>query len=125
MEPMILTAARGRVALRMTCVAMGEDLCVSLEGGEGPHVGAVALAVPRVPGAMKPGPPSTSVLARLGHREDGLARDVASLLATRLGVAVSVACGIHLDAPTGNELETAVDLALELAARAAAQLGGS
>lgn len=124
MDPLVLTLARGRVALRMTCTAMGADLCVALTGGDHEHIGAVALAQPRpslAPGGARAA--STSVLTLLGHKEDDLARDLAAFLAARLGAVVCVACGIHLDAIAAEELAVVQDLAQELADRLLQQLG--
>ncbi|BDU71995.1 proteasome assembly chaperone 4 family protein [Mesoterricola silvestris] len=118
MEPITLTASRGRVALRMTCVPMGRDLSVSLSGGDREHIGAVALGLPRPKGDGA----TTSVLAVLGHREDDLARSIATRLASRLGVAVSVACGIHVDDIRREELPVVLEMSGELADKLASQL---
>lgn len=120
MEPVTLTASRGRVALRMTCVAMGRDLAVSLAGGDREHIGAVALGLPRPKGDGA----TTSVLAVLGHREDDLARNLATRLASRLGVAVCVACGIHVDGISREELAAVLELSAELADRLVSQVEG-
>ena len=118
MAPVTLTASRGRVALRMTCVAMGRDLNVSLSGGDLEHIGAVALGLPRPKGDGA----TTSVLAVLGHREDDLARSVANRLSARLGVAVCVACGIHVEGISRDELAAVLEMSTELADRLASQL---
>jgi hypothetical protein len=44
------------------------------------------------------------VIALLGHKEDALARRLAADLAARLGGVATVACGIHLDGITAEEL---------------------
>jgi len=124
MEPVILTASRGRVALRMTCVALGGDLSVTLAGGDREHIGAVALSQPR-PSHRVGDPPSasTSVLVLLGHKEDDLARSIASDLACRLGRTVCVACGIHLEAISREELSDVLALAGELTGLLMEKLG--
>ena len=116
MEPLTLTASRGRVTLRLTCVALGRDLSVTLTGGDREHIGAVALGQPR-PSLGEGGGVSatTSVLALLGHKEDDLARSLATELASRLDAVVCLACGIHLDGITREELALVDDLARELA----------
>jgi len=119
MEPLTLTASQGRVTLRMTCVAMGRDLAVTLSGGDRAHLGAVALAQPRPDGAGA----TTSVLAVLGHREDELARSLAAELAARHRALVTVACGIHVDAITPEELAAVLALAAELSTGLSARLG--
>ena len=121
-EPMILTAQRGRVALRMTCVPMGRDLAVTLCGGDA-HIGAVAVSQPRpsheVGGAVSA---TTSVIALLGHKEDDLARTLAGRFAARLDAVVSVACGIHLDAIRAVELKDVLEMAEELTGEAISRI---
>lgn len=115
MDPIILTAARGRLTLRLVCVSMGNDRLVALTGGDREHVGAVALAQGR-PSLEAGAAPSatTSVLALLGHKEDDLARGLATRLASRLGSVVCLACGIHLDRITAEERADVACLAEEL-----------
>lgn len=122
-DPMVLTAERGRVKLRMTCVPMGRDLAVSLCGGDRAHIGAVAVSQSRP--SLEPGGASsatTSVIALLGHKEDDLARALAARFAAHLGAAVSVACGIHMDDIRPGELKDILAMAEELTAEALARL---
>lgn len=122
LDPMVLTAERGRVALRMTCVPMGSDLAVTLAGGQA-HIGAVAVSQARP--SLRPGggtSASTSVITLPGHKEDDLARSIAARFAARLDAVVTVACGIHLDAIRPEELQDVQDLADQLAGEALARL---
>jgi hypothetical protein len=121
-----LTAQRGRVRLRLRCLHQGEDLVVMLSGGDREHIGAVALGQPS-PSHEDQGKAraTTSVLALQGHREDELARRIASHLAARLGVTVCVACGIHVEAIQPTELADVLDLAEELTRTLLERLTGS
>jgi gallate decarboxylase subunit D len=123
MNPITLMAARGRLKLRLVCVSMGDDLLLALTGGDREHVGAVALAQGR-PSLEAGGAPSatTSVLALLGHKEDDLARRLATRLANRIGSVVCLACGIHLDRITAEELASVENLAEELGEELLARL---
>jgi len=126
-DPMVLTAERGRVALRMVCVPMGRDLAVTLCGGDRAHIGAVAVAQARAShrtdnAAGGVASASTSVITLPGHKEDDLARTLAARFAARLDAVVSVSCGIHLDALGQDELKDILDLAEELAGQALARL---
>ncbi|HLO65879.1 MAG TPA: hypothetical protein VK188_02600 [Holophaga sp.] len=120
------TARRGRVVLRLTCVRMGRDLSLSLAGGDREHIGAVALAQPR-PSLSDPARTSSSVsvLTLLGHKEDELARAIAGGLAAALGVSVCVACGIHLDGLTPEEMAEVPALAGELVQELRQRLAGT
>ena len=83
----------------------GKDAAVVIGGGEAPHVGASALALPRP--SLKPGggiSATASVLCVPGHKEDLLARDAALRLASRLNTAVSVSVGLHIDHATPDDI---------------------
>ena len=84
----------------MTVVRMGPDLCVGLSGGDAPHIGAVALAVPE--GESKG---TASLLSVTGHKEGELAQKIALALAVHHRCRVSVSCGIHLDNATKKEID--------------------
>ncbi len=77
---------------------VGEDLVVIVSGGGKPHVGAVAIAVPR-PSLENPQAVSAtaSVFALIGHKEDELARSLALKLAAALQRNTVVTAGIHVD----------------------------
>lgn len=121
--PLVLARARGRVALRLTCVAMGRDLAVTLAGGDRPHIGAVAVSQPR-PSLREGGPrsASTSVITLPAHKEDDLARAVAARFAAALDAVVTVACGIHMDDIRPEEFRDVQELSEELAEEALARL---
>ena len=95
--------------LRLRCIRMGEDICLTLCGGELEHIGAVAVAQPR-PSLADPARISAtaSVIALPGHQEDMLARELALKAATTLNTVVCVACGIHLRHPTPAMLDEAL-----------------
>jgi hypothetical protein len=81
---------------------MGSDLNVMVYGGDKPHIGAVALAVPG-------DDENTCLLHCLPqHREGDLAKRMAVALANHFGVAVCVSCGIHLENISKDEID-AVD----------------
>jgi len=111
---LLLNAQRGRITLTMTCLRLGRDLCVTLAGGDRPHIGAVALARSEAGGS--------SVLTLPGHRESDLAQAIASRLADQFDAAVSVACGIHLDDILPEELAAVLELSQELTSELMARL---
>ena len=111
-----LEAQTGRLRLRLTATPMGRDLCVTLSGGDRPHIGAVALSQAR-PSLKLDGTLSatTSVLALLGHKEDDVAKALAGRLAASLDASVCVACGIHLEGILPEELAQVPALIEDLA----------
>jgi len=74
-----------------------QGLTVNLVGGDVPHIGAVAISIPR-PSVAQPGRRSatTSVFALVGHKEDELARPLATNLARALGLTTVVVAGVHI-----------------------------
>ncbi|MHB1136869.1 MAG: prenylated flavin chaperone LpdD [Coriobacteriia bacterium] len=94
-----------RTRVEAVIVSCGPDVSVCFGGGEGPHIGAVALAIPR-PSLADPAAPSASasVLCVTGHKEDELARNAALEVATALGCRVSVSVGLHVDDATPADI---------------------
>ncbi|MEG2174985.1 MAG: hypothetical protein RR135_05835, partial [Oscillospiraceae bacterium] len=95
----------GRYAVEAQAFFCGRDLQVMLTGGEVPHIGAVALALPR-PSLRDSAvcSASASVLCVTGHKEDDLARETALRLATACQVTVCVTAGVHIQDARGEEL---------------------
>jgi hypothetical protein len=79
------------------CVLSPQSLSVNLLGGDRPHIGAVAIGIPR-PSLTRSGRRSatTSVFALVGHKEDDLAKSLANDLARRIGIPTVVVAGVHL-----------------------------
>ncbi len=85
---------------------MGDDLTVAVYGGDRPHIGSIAIAIPRpsLSDAAKFSA-TTSVVNVTGHKDDVVGAQVASALSARLRCVVSVSCGIHFDNITSNQLQ--------------------
>lgn len=92
--------------LRAEAVWIGSDLLVWIQGGEAPHIGAVAMAQPR-PSLADPAKVSatTSVFAYVGHKEDPLAQQAAQALASALNTKVVVTAGAHWDNLSGKGIK--------------------
>jgi hypothetical protein len=104
-EPLEFRRGRGRSAVRIRLLYMG-DHPVLLVGGGQEHLGAVGLAEPR-PSLSDPEQTSasTSLLVRIGHKEDLMAREIAGELASWCRQPVLVCCGIHYDLLESKEIE--------------------
>ncbi len=102
--PQEFRVQEGRLDLTLWLFPQGRDLHATLTGGAA-HVGATALASPGE---------TTLVSERPGHREGPLAGLVAGRLCAGLGCAVSVSCGIHFEAITGQEIAAVEKLAARL-----------
>ncbi|MBC7324052.1 MAG: hypothetical protein H5T99_01905 [Moorella sp. (in: Bacteria)] len=101
-----VTCIAGRGRHRVSCRAFitGGGYIVHLLGGTGPHVGAIALGLPRPSLKGSYLSATTSVLTLLGHKDDELARPAAATLAAGLNAPVVVVAGVHLHGATPADL---------------------
>jgi hypothetical protein len=93
-----LLCGRGNYQVHARGRLIGNDLVVSLWGGSRPHIGAVAVALPRQSLRDPQKVSSTSsVFTLLGHKEDIIAKAFSERLSSALNRVVVVTVGIHLD----------------------------
>ncbi len=114
---MTLELGSGRSHVRLEWRAVGDDLAVTITGGERPHVGATALAWPVGDGW------DGNCLTAPGHREGEVALECAAALCQALDCTVQVTCGIHVDNATPEEIALLCAQVRELTAQALAVLG--
>jgi hypothetical protein len=103
---------------------VGDDLVVSVGGGQRPHVGSVVLAQP-VP-SKSPGKTwsaSCSVLTIPPHKEEPIARGIATRLAEALGRVAVVTAGVHDDNLDADGVACYLRLGEELGEQLARRLG--
>jgi len=106
MQALLLKRGLDKYGVFLTAVFMGNDVSVHIFGGEMPHIGAVAIAMPRK--SLKgdgSDSASVSVICVPGHKEDALAQSVAKRLSSLWGCHVTVVAGIHIDSATEKDLE--------------------
>ena len=98
-----LSKGTGRLKVEISAQWIGEDLvaCISNKGG---HLGAVAVA----DYSREENRASTSVITRLGHKDDAVACSAAYKLCRQLKRPVCVIAGIHLAHITGEEIAAIV-----------------
>ncbi len=97
-ENIVMTEGSMPYEVRAEVCQIGEDVVVLVSGGEKPHVGAVAVGIPR-PSLEDPGVVSStaSVFALVGHKEDDVAKIIARKMAALLNKNTVVTVGIHVD----------------------------
>lgn len=107
----------GKIRLLLQAIPMGQDWNVAITGGAIPHLGAVAIGIPR-PSMENPEKVSATVslFTLTGHKEDDIVRPAAALLAGRLNASVVVSCGIHMEQITPDEIQQVLFLVEELLA---------
>jgi hypothetical protein len=85
---------------------VGSDMLVILYGGNKPHIGSIAVALPRPSLKNKKRTSSTSsVYNFLGHKDDVVAQKMSEALSARFNKKVVVTAGIHVDRITQEGIE--------------------
>jgi hypothetical protein len=95
-----LTKGKGRARVNVTVNSMGSDLVIRIYN-QNAHVGAVAIADYDYEHERA----SVSVITRLGHKDDALAKEAAYLLSKSIRKPVCVIAGVHLDDITREEID--------------------
>ncbi len=105
-----LSITEGKYPVHSLSLLVGEDVVTCIWGGTEPHIGAVAVALPR-PSIANPNVTSStsSVFTVLGHKEDELVKMVSEKLSARLGKNVVVAAGVHWDHLDEGAIEQIMD----------------
>jgi len=94
-----ITRGEGRTKVRLSAHYIGSDLVVYIYN-QNAHLGAVAIG--EYDHRSKRA--STSVITRLGHRDDTIAQKAAYLISKTTKKPVCVIAGIHLDNITEAEI---------------------
>jgi hypothetical protein len=107
MKRITVAHQEGPYRIHAEVLFVGNDLVVSIWGGSKPHVGAVALSIPRPSLKNSTKISSTSsVLTRLGHKEDEIVKKVAEKISATLNKVVVVSAGIHWDTISDEGIST-------------------
>jgi len=103
---MCLSIGKGRYRVDLTAIITMDGLIISILGGEKPHVGAVAISIPR-PSLKDPSKLSatTSVFTLLGHKDDEVARLASERLAKELNQTVVVVAGVHIEGAENEDIK--------------------
>jgi gallate decarboxylase subunit D len=99
MKPIVLNAGRGRMKVSLSAQWIGNDLIVSLFNRQG-HLGAVAVA----DFCHAENRASTSVITRLGHKDDTVACNAARTLCRKFKKPVCAIAGIHVEDISEQEI---------------------
>jgi len=105
-----LTKGEGRIKVNLSVHCMGDDLVLFIYN-DNAHIGAVAVGEYD----HKEQRTSTSVITRLGHKDDAIAQEVAHLIARQMKRPVCAIVGIHINSPTEGEINKILGNARALA----------
>jgi gallate decarboxylase subunit D len=117
--------SKGGFTIHALIQKMGQDILVSIWGGTHPHIGAVAMAVPR-PSLKDPKEVSatSSNFTFVGHKEDLLAKKISEKISSQLKTNVIVTAGIHWDKLPPSNIATIEKLTEALTDLILKKLGG-
>ncbi len=105
----MLSYGQGRLGIQVQAILTADGVAVTLTGGEKPHVGGMAMSVPRYAPAIPAQRPQTWITPRSGHRDSDVAALVAEQLCLDTGCCVAVIAGIHIDAAIPSEIDMLLD----------------
>lgn len=95
-----ITKGEGRTRISLSTQGFGDDLVVSIYN-ENAHIGAVAVGEYD----HRQNRTSTSVITRLGHKDDVIAQKAAYLISKHTKRPSCVIAGVHLDDITEEEIQ--------------------
>jgi len=111
-----VSIGKGRYKIDLTAIITMDGLVVSIVGGDKPHVGAIAVGIPR-PSLRDPSKLSatTSVFTLVGHKDDEVARPVAERLVKGLNQTVVVVAGMHIEGAEKEDIRKLIHNSMQAA----------
>lgn len=101
-----ITQGEGRHLIKLEILTTDQHgISIFITGGDTPHVGAVALAVPSANAATKEATCDLNVITAYGHKDRFLAEKVADMVCRKTGEITSVTAGVHVDDAKKDDLE--------------------
>ena len=88
---------------------LGDDILITVRGGEKPHIGTAVLAVSR-PSLTGDGSDSatSSVVNVTGHKDEAICRILAERASKKYGVTAACVGGFHIDDISAGQIEEVV-----------------
>ncbi|MEG2291538.1 MAG: hypothetical protein RSC24_16315 [Clostridium sp.] len=93
-------------SINCSAIKMGTNWNISIYGGDIPHIGAVAIGIPRLSLEDKNKiSSSVSLITVTGHKEDIIVQNAAKIISSKINNTVVVCCGIHIENITFEEIQ--------------------
>ena len=100
-----VSAGAGKYRVDGIVIVTRGGLVVCILGGERPHVGAIALAIPRQSlRDQKELSVTSSVLTLIGHKDDEIARPISEAIAKELNQTTVVIAGLHINKASDQDI---------------------
>jgi len=94
-----------RYIINMIAIVTLDGISLTVTGGEKPHVGAMAMSVPRRTAGEDKLSCDTWVTPRSGHKDDQAAALIARQVCMETRQTTAVVAGIHIDQAQAEEIE--------------------
>ncbi|PKM80229.1 MAG: hypothetical protein CVU89_14685 [Firmicutes bacterium HGW-Firmicutes-14] len=125
MEPKEIKVSygEGRSRIDLVSVITSDGLSLTITGGEKPHVGGVAVSVPRKSLSSDEISCDTWISPVPGHKDTEVAGPVSAMICRETGQTTAVVAGIHIANPGEHEIRQLVENSREAARLLLEQLG--
>lgn len=114
-EEIKVNYGEGRNKIFITSLLTQEGISVTITGGEKPHVGGVAVSVPRKSLRDNRISCDTWITPVPGHKDTEVAAPFAQMICLQTGKTVAVVAGIHIENATDQEIARLVENSMEAA----------
>ena len=104
----------GRHTIILDSQFIGEDVLVTIYGGDEHHIGGISVAYPTRSHYREATTISLNSITLPGHKDYVLANELAEKISSALDRVVTVVVGIHMDHATKEEIKMAVDTSHQL-----------
>ncbi len=102
-------SGEGRYRVQVVAQVTDDGISATITGGEKPHVGGVALSVPRISLNGDAGSCDTWLTPVPGHKDVLVAAPAAERLCKAFGCSVAVTAGIHIDDAEKWEIDKLIE----------------
>ncbi len=111
-----ISVGEGRYEVWGEMSLLGEDVVIQVGGGDAPHIGCVAVAIPRESRKEKNVTSTTSsVFNIVGHKDEVVIRNIAEKVCRSINRVVLCVGGIHVENADQEEIDLLVSNGEELA----------
>lgn len=114
-EEVKVSYGEGRYKIDISSVITANGISITVTGGEKPHVGGMALSVPRKSLSSDRTSCDTWVSPVPGHKDTEVAVPVAEMVCLETGQTTAVVAGIHIDRAEEREIRQLVENSREAA----------
>jgi len=103
---MKLKIGKGKCQIHIEVHSYFDGLIIILYGGDKPHIGAVALSIPRQSlRDKKVISCSTSLLTITGHKDDIIAREMSETVCRSIKKTIVVVAGVHINRASSEDIK--------------------